>query len=57
MLEIIKEQKFDCVCLDLLMPGISGVEVMEKLKGKKWVPPIIVITADIQLKRKEKWVI
>ena len=54
MLEMIKKERFDCICLDLLMPGISGIEVMEQLQGKKGIPPIIVVTADIQLKRKEK---
>ena len=54
MLEIIAKEQFDCVCLDLLMPGIGGIGAMEELEGKEGVPPIIVITADIQLKRKER---
>jgi CheY-like chemotaxis protein len=40
MLKMIKEETFDCICLDLLMPGISGVEVMEQLQEKRGIPPI-----------------
>ena len=31
-LEIIKKQKFDLILLDILMPGISGREVLEKIR-------------------------
>ena len=31
-LEMLKKQKFDLVLLDILMPGISGREVLEKIR-------------------------
>jgi len=45
---------YDCIFLDLLMTGMSGIEVLEKLKDREDVPPIIVITADIQQVRKDE---
>jgi DNA-binding NtrC family response regulator len=34
------------VLLDLLMPGIDGMEVLSTLNGKSGIPPIIVQTAN-----------
>jgi len=45
---------YDCIFLDLLMTGISGIEVLERLKDRENIPPIIVITADIQQVRKDE---
>ncbi|MCB1079506.1 MAG: response regulator, partial [Verrucomicrobiae bacterium] len=33
------------VLLDLVMPGMDGMEVLERLSGKAGLPPIIVQTA------------
>ncbi|WP_202076884.1 response regulator transcription factor [Caldalkalibacillus salinus] len=35
---------YDCILLDLMMPGMDGVEVCEKLREKK-ATPVIMITA------------
>lgn len=42
-----KERDFDLVLLDLLMPGLSGFDVMERFKavGKEDETPILVLTA------------
>ena len=34
------------VLLDLVMPGIDGIEVLNQLNGKPGIPPIIVETAN-----------
>ena len=47
-LEILKTESFDCILLDLLMPDISGLEVLEKLKNEGLQTPVIVVSADIQ---------
>ncbi|WP_436517484.1 response regulator [Ekhidna sp. To15] len=44
----------DCIFLDLLMGGMSGIEVLEELQKRENKIPIVVITADIQKARKEE---
>jgi len=38
----------DCITLDLLMPEMSGLEVLRALKEKGLTIPVIVVSADIQ---------
>lgn len=47
-LELLGSEGFDLVLLDLLMPGMSGTEVLEELKSAGNRVPVIVLTADIQ---------
>lgn len=44
----------DCIFLDLLMQGMSGIEVLKELQKRQNVPPVVVITADIQKTRREE---
>jgi DNA-binding response OmpR family regulator len=46
-LEMIKQQSFDAVLLDIMMPGVDGFEVSRKLRqgNKKNLAPVIFITA------------
>ena len=53
LLEVLDET-IDCIFLDLLMTGISGIEVLEKLRERSDVPPIIIISADVQKARKDE---
>jgi len=45
---------YDCIFLDLLMGGMSGIEVLEELNKQGNKIPVVVITADIQKARKEE---
>jgi CheY-like chemotaxis protein len=36
---------YDCVLLDLHMPGMNGFDVLARLRGQPTAPPVIVITA------------
>jgi len=39
------ESQFDLVILDLMLPKLDGLEVLAKLREKKVVTPIILLTA------------
>jgi len=61
VIELVKTFKPDLILLDLMMPNLSGFEVMELLKDhqkKSLNPdkylPILVLTADISSKTKQK---
>lgn len=47
-LEIIETAKPDVLLLDLLMPEVSGYDVLQALQGRQSSPPVIIISADIQ---------
>ncbi|MCI8609274.1 MAG: response regulator transcription factor [Firmicutes bacterium] len=50
VLWMLKEQTMDLVLLDLMLPGLSGEEVLERLKGI----PIIIISAKTTIDHKVK---
>jgi FixJ family two-component response regulator len=37
---------FDCVIADLRMPGIGGLELLQRLRGFDETAPVIIITSD-----------
>jgi len=41
----VAQRAFDCVLLDLHMPGMTGFDVLARLRGQPAPPPVIVITA------------
>lgn len=49
-LKLIKSEKFDCVLLDIMMPNISGLDVLKKIRKKinNFELPIIMVTAKDQ---------
>jgi two-component system phosphate regulon response regulator PhoB len=46
-LRAVKEERFDLVLLDLMLPDISGIEVCKKLKGNPQTAqiPVVMVTA------------
>ncbi len=47
-LELAASQSPDCITLDLIMPGIDGMKVLQYLQRKALNIPTIVLTADVQ---------
>lgn len=43
-LEVLAEEKFDLILLDLIMPIMDGFQVLEELKQRKISTPVIVLT-------------
>ena len=54
-LEQLHHGQFDLVCLDLTMPEVDGIAVLEQVKANKIESYVLVISADIQQKMRE-WV-
>ncbi len=48
------DSSYDCIFLDLLMTGMSGIDVLTEMQKRTDMPPVIVITADIQKARREE---
>ncbi len=44
-LELGKNADFDLILLDLMLPGISGLEICQELRMRKIVTPIVMLTA------------
>ena len=53
-LEMIDSHVPDCVLLDLLMPDMSGFDVLKTLNDKGISIPVVVVTADIQETARER---
>jgi CheY-like chemotaxis protein len=52
--EMFGNERVDVMLLDLLMPGMTGFEVLQHMKDNNIEIPTIVVSADIQETTKEK---
>ncbi|MBB6669488.1 response regulator transcription factor [Cohnella nanjingensis] len=43
--ELASEKEWDMILLDLMLPGLSGIEICRRLRGQKIKTPIIMLTA------------
>jgi len=57
-LDMLKEQKFDLICLDHMMPGMDGIETLHIIKEDKLCEgvPIIMLTANAIVGDREKYI-
>lgn len=47
-LELLKKENFNLILLDLLMPNVTGKEVLDYIHSNGVKVPVIVLSADIQ---------
>ena len=47
-IQMISEHSPDCVLLDIIMPGMDGIKILNTLHERNSKIPVIIITADIQ---------
>jgi CheY-like chemotaxis protein len=58
-LERLSVEAFDIVLLDIHMPGLTGIEVVERLRastGPERNTPVIALTADVYSRRPQEYV-
>lgn len=56
-LQLIEEQDFDMILVDLRMPGMDGIEAIRHIRARKDAKatlPIIVVTADTAIDLRER---
>ncbi len=51
-----KGEKFDLLFADEMMPNMSGTQMMQTLKSRGYITPIVVLTADVVNNAKDKYV-
>lgn len=51
---LLKSHQIDLVCLDLTMPVVDGLGVLEEIKSNKIESFVVVISADIQAEMKAR---
>ena len=44
VLEALRQQKFDLVLLDMTMPGISGPDLIARIRVQEGAPPVLVLS-------------
>ena len=55
-LQKVKENKYDIILMDIMMPNMNGEETIKKLKeNKKFTTPVIALTADALSDSNEKY--
>ncbi|MFW5804522.1 MAG: response regulator [bacterium] len=47
-LDILDKNVPDCIILDVLMPGMNGIELLKAIKERNILVPTIILSADIQ---------
>jgi len=52
-LDCLRVNKYDVVILDLMLPGVNGMEVCRRFRDKSGVTPILMLTAKAEIEDKE----
>lgn len=51
-LDLARTESYDAIVLDLMLPGLSGLEVLKRLRKDKIQAPVLILTAQTQLTQK-----
>ncbi len=54
-LEIVKNNNYDLILMDIMMPEMDGVECFKKLRSASYTMPIVALTADVVDGAEEKY--
>ena len=49
----VAELALDCLIVDVRLPGVSGPELRDRLRGKGMVTPVVFITGDANVKARD----
>jgi DNA-binding response OmpR family regulator len=52
MMEILKEEQFDVILLDIFLPGMNGDEALREIRNNSIPTPVIMVTAHNNLRTK-----
>jgi signal transduction histidine kinase/ActR/RegA family two-component response regulator len=58
-LELLASQRFDLVLMDIQMPGMTGIEVLQRLRerpGPNRAAPVVALTADVTSGGRERYI-
>jgi two-component system, OmpR family, response regulator len=53
-LELLQTYEYDCIILDWQLPGMSGLEVLRRLRGLGKIVPVLMLTAMSDITNKEE---
>jgi len=53
-LELARDSHYDLIILDVMLPGMSGLQILETLRKEKLKTPVLIVTARAQLDQRVK---
>lgn len=53
-LELARDSNYDLIILDVMLPGISGLQILETLRKEKLKTPVLIVTARAQVDQRVK---
>ena len=48
-MECLKKDSYDCIILDIMMPGMDGLSVLKELRGRHIMTPVLLLTAKAEV--------
>ena len=53
-LDLARDSRYDLIILDVMLPGMSGVQILETLRKEKLKTPVLIVTAKAQVDQRVK---